>query len=354
MTTPSPAQQIAAQIKELQSKVIDLQGKVRLSSVRDSIEDLQTTVTGLGQRITTLRTRGYVFGKDLESQAKTLADGWIKLYPSLGAQVSVQANTLAAAIRPVETQMTQLVAAGANPLGARSLLNSAQAAVSQLEGKVEAAERAIEGMFDQYESQVGSFKRTLDAVDAMLTNLAEASFQLLPTEGGIAAVKAVWCKAGKEQKDDPEGVLFLTDQRLLFEQKEEVATKKVLFVATEKKKMQSLQWEVPVAQIDKISTSKQGILKNEDHIEVRFLPGAALEMAHLHIWQDNATWQSNLNQARAREFDKDRAVAIDQAAIDKVKAAPSQCPSCGGNLSKVVLRGQDSIKCEYCGFIIRL
>jgi uncharacterized Zn finger protein len=47
-------------------------------------------------------------------------------------------------------------------------------------------------------------------------------------------------------------------------------------------------------------------------------------------------------------------VAIDQAAIDKVKAAPSQCPSCGGNLSKVVLRGQDSIKCEYCGFIIRL
>ena len=39
-------------------------------------------------------------------------------------------------------------------------------------------------------------------------------------------VKAVWTKDGKEDKSDPEGTLYLTDQRLLFEQKEEVATKK--------------------------------------------------------------------------------------------------------------------------------
>jgi hypothetical protein len=40
--------------------------------------------------------------------------------------------------------------------------------------------------------------------------------------------------------------------------------------------------------------------------------------------------------------------------MDKVKAAPSQCPSCGGNINQVVLRGMDSLTCDYCGYVIRL
>jgi hypothetical protein len=250
--------------------------------------------------------------------------------------------------------MTQLAAAAGNPLAARSQLARLQPAVSQLESRVEAAEKSIDGMFDQFRNQVQATKQTLDRIESLLKNLSEASFQLLPTEAGVAAVKAVWCKTGKEQKDDPEGVLFLTDQRVLFEQKEEVATKKVLFIATEKQKKQSLLWEVPVAQLDKITTSKLGMMKNEDHIELRFLPGAPLEMAHLHIWQDNGTWQALFNRAKGKDFDQERAVAIDPAAVERVKAAPSQCPSCGGNLSHILLRGQDTIKCEYCGFVIRL
>ena len=170
----------------------------------------------------------------------------------------------------------------------------------------------------------------------------------------MAAVKAVWCKSGKEQKDDPEGILFLTDQRILFEQKQEVATKKVLFFATEKQKVQALQWEIPAALLDQVLTSKQGLMKNEDHLEIRFRSGASLQSAHMHIWQDCESWQALLNRARSKEFDQDRVVAIDQGELDKVKAAPTQCPSCGAILDAVVLRGQDSIKCEYCGAVIRL
>ncbi len=46
MATPSPAQQIANDIRSLQSKVGDLQGSVRLTKTRDAVEDLQTTVNG--------------------------------------------------------------------------------------------------------------------------------------------------------------------------------------------------------------------------------------------------------------------------------------------------------------------
>jgi len=354
MATPNPAQQIADDIRSLQSKVGGLQGNVRLTKARDAVEDLQTTVIGLTQQIASLRTRGYFFEKEMENQAVTYVQSWARLYPNLQSQINMQSSALINSLRPIEMQMPQLSAAASNPAAARGLLGSMQSAVNMLEDKVSATEKSIEGMYDQFNNQVHQLTKHLSEIEYLVKQLAEATFQLLPTEGGILAIKAVWCKTGKEQKGDPEGVLYLTDQRILFEQKEEIVTKKVMFVVTEKQKVQQLQIECPVSLVDKVETSKLGMLKNEDHIEIRFASGAAVESAHFHIWQDNTIWQQLINRAKSKDFDKSRAVAIDQAAVDKVKAAPSQCPSCGGNISQVVMRGMDNITCEYCGFGIRL
>jgi len=354
MATPSPTQQIADEIQSLQSKVGDLQASVRLTKARDNIEDIQSTVNILTQRIASLRTRGYVFEKDLENQAQGFVKTWTLLYPNLQSQLNIQSSGLQNSLRPIESQLQQLTASARNPVVARTLLGTTQNTTRVLEDKVSAAERAIEGMYDQVSNQVSQYTRHLDEIEYLLTQLEQATFQLLPTEAGISAAKAVWCKTGKEQKGDPEGILFLTDQRILFEQKEEIVTKKVLFVATEKQKVQQLQLECPVVLVEKIDTSKEGFLKNEDHIEIRFASGAAVEVAHFHIWQDNSTWQQLVNRAKSKDFDKDRAIGIDQSTLDKVKSAPSQCPSCGGNITQVLLRGMDSINCEYCGFVIRL
>jgi len=354
MTTIDPAQQFSRDISDLKSKFDSLQERVLLSRVRDTMEDVQTNVNGMTQRITSLRMHGYVFEKDLEGQAQALARSWVDLYPAMQSQINQQSSTLSAALRPIEMQMLQLALQASNPALARGLLASLQSAVDQMEGKVSAAERGIEGMYDQFNQKVNTTTKHLDDIEYLLTQLSEASFQVLPTEAGIAAVKAVWCKTGKEQKDDPEGVLFLTDQRVIFEQKEEVVSKKVLFVVTEKTKVQDLQLEVPLALVEKVDVSKQGMLKNEDHIEIRFLSSAPVQMAHFHIWQENTTWQGLVQRARSKDFNPGRCVPVDQAAVDKVKAAPTQCPSCGGNITTVILRGMDTIKCEYCGFVIRL
>jgi uncharacterized protein YukE len=354
MATPSPAQQIADEIRALQNKVNSLQDGVRLAKVRDAVEDMQTKISSQPQRIMTARGHGYVFEKDLEAQAQSFVDSWAMLYPNLQSQINLQSTALMNALRPIEMQMPQLTAAAYNPAMARGTLNTMQSAVSQLESKVSAAERTINGMYDQFDRQVSEFVRHLDQVEYTLTQLAEATFRLLPTEGGIMAVKAVWCKTGKEQKSDPEGVLYLTDQRLIFEQKEEIVTKKVLFVATEKQKVQGLQLEAPVALAEGVQTSKAGLLKNEDHIEIRFASGAPVQSTHFHIWQDCAVWQGLINRAKSRDFDQGRAVSIDQAEVEKVRAAPTQCPACGGAITQQVLRGQDTIKCEFCGNVIRL
>ncbi|MBN2386779.1 MAG: hypothetical protein JXB85_07135 [Anaerolineales bacterium] len=351
---PGPVEQLASEISSLQSKLASLQNDVRMSDARDSVEDLQTKVNGMAQRIASLRERGYVFEKELKDQAADFVRQWQKLYPSIQQQINTQATSLQNAIRPLEVQMSQIASLKSNPARAKPLLVSLKTNVETLESKAEAAQRTISGMYDQFNNQVYRVSRRLDEIERMLKNLSEASFQLLPTEGGIAAVKAVWCKTGEEQKTDPEGILFLTDQRLLFERKEKVATKKMLFIATEKETVQELQWEAPVTQVEKIVTSKKGLLKNEDHLEIRFAPGTGREIVNVHIWALCDEWQALIQRAKAKEFDPTRAVAIDQAEVDKVKSVPSQCPACGGALDQVILRGQDVVKCKFCGNVIRL
>jgi hypothetical protein len=354
MTTPSPLEQLGNDIDALKTQIGWMQDSVRLKSTLDAVEDLQTSVNGMGQRIAGLRAKGYVFEKDLESQAADFVKQWSQLHPSLAAQINQQTLTLQSSMRSIDSKMTQLLALRSNPAAARPLLATISAEKSLLEDKVRSAESTLSGMYNSFNGQVYTVTKHLDEVEWLLTQLAEATFKLLPTEGGLMAVKAVWCKDVKEKDDDPEGVLFLTDQRLIFEQKEEVATKKILFITTEKKKVQELEWEAPIALLEEVKTSKQGMLKNEDHLDLRFGSGAPLQTIHLHIWQPCEAWLQLLNRAKTRDFDQARAVAIDQAAVEKAKSMPSQCPSCGANLSQVVLRGQDSVKCEYCGYIIRL
>lgn len=355
MDTTNPIEEIKSEISSLQMQVSELHDKVNLTNARDAMEDMYTQVHGLEQKIKDLRTSGYVFGKDLEAKAEEYSKQWVNdLSPSVNTQLNQMAVNLQRDLHPLEVQMNRLVGVSGNPSAARPVLEKAKAMATALENKAESAERTINGLYDAYRREVQTLASHISKVDWMLKELSQASFQLLTAEASIMAVKAVWAKSGKEQKDDPEGVLYLTDQRLLFEQKEEVATKKVLFIATEKEMVQKLLLDVPVAQVEAVATSKRGLLKNEDFIEVQFANGAQVREAHFHIWQSCEEWQSLIQRTKNKEFDNDRAVAVDQEAVEKVRSAPSQCPSCGGNVSQVILRGQDEIKCEYCGYIIRL
>ena len=351
-TATNPAEQFQSDLNRIQLDITSLQNKVRLTALRDKVEDLQTTINGMEQEIANLREKGYAFERELENQAADYVTQWGKLKSGVVMQIEQQARSLQVALRPLETQVTQI--SGQNHRVAGPLLAKIESGIQSLEGNVSAAERSIGGMFDKFDNQVYQTTKHLKAIKWMLTELAEASFTLLATEAGIMAVKGIWARDGKERKDDPEGVLYLTDQRLIFEQKQEVATKKVLFVATEKKLVQQTLWEAPVPLIEDVKARKGGFMNKDDFIEVKFGSGAPFNAIHAHIWQSGDEWVALLKRAKAKEFDATRAIAIDMAVAEKVKAAPTQCPSCGGAINQVVLRGMESISCEFCGVVIRL
>jgi len=354
MATPTPIQQITNEVNSLKTKITSLQDGVRLTKSRDSIEDIQTTINNLGQRIVTLRSKGYVFEKSLELQSTDFARQWTVILPNVQQQINSQSAPLSASLRAIEVQLPRLTSSLNNPAAARTILSNLQTSVTTLESNISSVERTITGMYDNLNNQVQKMVRHLNDIEWMLTQISEASFKFMPNEAGIMAVKSIWCKTGKEQKEDPQGVLFLSDQRLIFEQKEEIATKKILFIATEKQKIQNLLLDIPIALMEEIKTSKQGMLKNEDHLDLVFGTGAQVRSAHFHIWQDCSIWQALINRAQTKDFDNDRAVAIDQAEVEKVKSAPTQCARCRGKSDQVILKGIDSISCSFCGQVIRL
>jgi hypothetical protein len=351
MSQPSLADQVASDLRSLQSEVSSLHTRVRLSSLRDQVGNLETTATGLPQAVRDLRTAGYVFEKDLEERAADLAQRWARLSPQVSQQIEQQSLILQMGMRPIEEQMQNVVAYVSDPSMAQPRINSARAAVEAYGGKVAAAERSISGIFDQLQTEFNTFTAHLKQLQWALAQASEATFPWLQGEGLINAVQAAWVQKEKGTKDDPKGVLFLTDGRLVFEQKQDVATKKVLFVTTQKTRVQKLLFEVPLTDVENATASDQGFLGHEDHV---FVKVAHAGERHLHIdGQDCKLWQGQITRAKGREFDRQRVGASAEAEAP-LKAAPDKCPNCGGKITAKVLRGMDSITCEYCGSVIRL
>ncbi|MHB8089485.1 MAG: TFIIB-type zinc ribbon-containing protein, partial [Anaerolineaceae bacterium] len=295
--------------------------------------------------------RKYAFNKISEQLGIEYKKQWVAKKGLIQNQTTIESNNLRLGLRPLETRVAALQV----NMASASLVKMAQNELDNYETRINASESMLRNLYDDLKAEVEKLDKQLDLVEYTLDNSDAASFGFLPGESVVMAVKAVWARDGKEKKDDPEGVLFLTDQRFIFEQKEEIATKKVLFVTTERELVQKLQFETPVVSIESVKATKQGLFKNEDWIELVLATGSFSREVSLHLdGQDSAEWQKLINRVKTKEIDADRAIALDKAAVEKAKTAPTQCPNCGGAITKPVLRGMDTITCEFCGNVIRL
>lgn len=332
-----------------------LQDQIMLTPVNDELEDIASAINALPANIENIRARGYVFKSYLERKVETLNTQWTELRPQVQAAVQTQSNALRLEANPVQAQLNR-----------RQL---ATAPLASLEGKVTAALRNLQGMYDTLDDNINQTQQQLDDISWTLQQGELASFGFLAAETPVEAVPANWKKPG--DKDGVEGVLFLTDQRLLFEQKEEVATKKVLFITTEKTKVQALQWAVPVGQIEKAVGSTKGLMGKDDFLTITLVESAGLvgpegtslyddmgrplRTTELHLKGERGeAWQAFIGRVKSGEIDKERTVPVDAAVTETVANAPTKCPNCGATITQTILRGQTEMTCEFCGSVIRL
>ena len=95
--TPSPADQVKSQLSSTQFSLSNLQNKVNLTTILDDIEDIQTGIQGLPQRISNLRNNNYIFEKNLEESAADFQKKWLVIYAPL--RIKINQETAALKIR---------------------------------------------------------------------------------------------------------------------------------------------------------------------------------------------------------------------------------------------------------------
>ncbi len=343
----SLAEETQAKLNQLQDQLGRQQESLLLTSVRDDLEDIATGLTVLPTEIAGLRTRGYVFRSFLENKINVLTEQWGETHQRVSREVNTRVRGLEREADEAEEAMRQAMSGGSTQIA------RAESAIKTLERKVSAARSAAQAMYDTVQQNVRQTKAQIEQIRWLLDQIDEASFQLHPAEDPVAACKAQYLE---REDEGPEGVLYLTDERLIFERKEKVATKKVLFITTEKETVQEFIFDVHIGQVEEATASdKRKFLKRKEMLELLFAPEADLSGATLRLIDaQNEEWAQLIGRVKSGEIAKERTQPKDEAVVEAARAAPTKCPTCGATLSVEIVRGMREINCEYCGSVIRL
>jgi hypothetical protein len=353
--TPSsptdPMAEVRRRIDNLKSTLEEVQKKALLTSVSDQAEDVETQSNRVADLARSVREKGFAWEKDLEPKCLDFRKRWAELKPGVMQAIVRESSSLKPRLAQAGADVAQAATRAVNPAAASIVLPPIENSLDTLKTAAEAAEGTVSGMFDSLASDLGTLEHHLTQIAWMMDQSAASKVAWLAAETPVLAVKAKWDRDGK---DDPQGVLFLTDQRLAFERKEDVATKKVLFITTDKERVQESLLEIPLTDLKEVTASKKGLMGHEDHLDFVFASGAKIPKAHFHIdGQDSNLWQATIGRIKSGEIEKSRVAPISEEEKQRLRNAPTKCSSCGGALNAPILRGQTEIHCPYCGAVTR-
>jgi len=325
-----------ADLLALQNEVNALQDEMMLKGARTELERLESEVQGLERRLSALRAKGYVVEKSLEGDVQVLASQWERVRQNALSVLEQQTALLGETMQSIQASLGQLLGMAGNLAAARPLYMQVKSALASAQAQAEAAEDTVFAQFDAYDDEVSSLDTHFDWVEWMLDALKTATFQLMATESGVAAVEAQWLRPGLEPEN---GVLFLTDQRLLWEDR----------VGDFEVKL-----EVPLSQVLAVQTEEEDD-EETDIIVCSLDAGAPVSEARFLLSQPvGEPWVQMINRARAGEYARDRSEPVDETELERIRQAPTECSNCGAPFTAPILRGQTEIVCTYCGAVTRL
>jgi hypothetical protein len=203
-------------------------------------------LAGLAERLEALHARGYAFARDLQEQIETLQARW--------QDVETEARAAAEqAIQPIDAELRSLQLAyntlsASEGVAAEIQANKLVQKLTLVAQALTEATRQIDSMLGDIPDQIERLEAHVVPLEAYMKRIEEACFPFNRDETVYIAVEAEW-KKGKNSKDNPEGIFYVTDQRLIMEQKE----KQGGFMGLGGKKVQELIWQVSLSSVKEVT-----------------------------------------------------------------------------------------------------
>jgi hypothetical protein len=341
-------EQLLQTVNALQQRFNDFVNRVNLSGFERRITDITNHLTALPSDIAAIRSRGYAFRSFLENKAQVLATQWEETQGRIQQTIRTESQVLRQELDQAEPFMQRLQAQASSAVAQSQVVPLFQGALDTLEAKLDAAENLIEAMCSSLERELQSTRSQLGEINTILDSKEEASFDFLPAEAVFLVAEAEWT----DGSDTPNGLLFLTDHRLIFEQKEKTGKTLGLFGG---KDVQEMKWEIPLNTVQSVEPENKGLLGGKDMLNFSLGAGAPFGKATVEVkgGVDCKLWARQIRRMMSGDAQDERAIEPDPELIEKLRNAPTACHVCGGTLPQIVA-GQTSVTCPYCGVVVRI
>jgi hypothetical protein len=343
------SEEVKADISRIQSEFERVEREAQLGSVYDDIGKFDAKLVEYPLEVDGLRGRGYVHSGQIEDQIEALDDRWDEVRPRVEQALKEKVQNLDRELDETERKVDRMRDGGTARM--------AETAVNSLANQIKAAVSTVEGLYQSMENELDQLGYRINQMSTMLKCFeGSPQIRLYEAEGPLLSVESEWQQNGDE---GPGGFLFLTDQRLMFEQREEVVTKRKFgFFKSESEKLQKLLIEVQTSEIQEISHKEEGGflgMGKADILELVFADTASLTRARFHLkGQNSSAWAEMIKRIQTGEIDNDRA----EEYLEEIKTATAvtasfstQCPNCYAAVEPPP-RGATSTNCGFCGTVI--
>ena len=340
--------EIQRRIDAIQSDFGRLHGRIELTGASEAIGRIEEGLAEVPVELTALERRGFLHSRGIRERLQAIDEQWQRSSRRIHTSLRGQRSRL----RSNGSSTSRLMSRARR--GRLADLSSAESAIEGLERKIEAAERELRSQYGNVDSELNGINSDLRRIAWMMDALeASPEIRLRNEEGPLMAVETEWHRDGDE---GPEGVLFLTDQRLLFEQKEEIVTKKRFGLFKVESEMVHKLWlDINVADIASVEDSEEGGflgMGKADILELTCSGQAPISRARFHLkGQDSSDWRGQVKRVQSGDVAAERHQQAREDGAAAKHTFPTQCPNCMAALPQPH-RGATRVTCEFCGSVI--
>lgn len=318
--------------------------KVAFGDAVEAVTHRQVALSGLGTDLARARTRGWVWGPEWESSLEDLRRRGDTVVRDVRQESSSATNRMRSRVDGCRSKLTRTSVTLANRGALSAIEEEAKSILQALESEEEritAVAKPFVGPFDQLQTDVKQAIVHLDRFEA-------AKFQLAPGEHPWLTAEGTW-------QDAPggavSGLLYLTDKRIRFEQKETITTKKFIFFTASSEDKHSCLIDEPVGNIARSDDSTKGLIFKDQLVTIGW-QNAKLKKSTFDINSGGTAkeWDTWIEELRSGQIAHRMAKGAAAPAVGSGVPidAPTTCSACNAALDAPV-RGMTTLVCKYCG-----
>lgn len=288
---------------ELIERLRDLEAKVEAfeQEVETTFEERLEDFKALETRADEVLQQGYVFIGDVRPQAR-----------AAHATLSERREELQEILRRARLDLRRegygatraMKALGRGDEADPEDVEKANEEIEDLEAAYERHKTAVDALLEQPNEVYSALNARLNIYERYVRTAAEKGFAFEPGERLVMVDKAEWVQTGKSRQD-PDGFLYLTDQRLIFEQNEKTGKTLGMFGG---KEVQEVEWALPVAHITNVGAEDRGMLGGKDMLLLTLSPDAEVDAEQLTLeikgGVESQRWQEWLGIVQGGELDE--------------------------------------------------